>query len=1282
MSTFKINQPACVINCNCDDCNPSVNPDQKIIGSGATQGVSNEYLTDNFYTKSQVDIIALSGSTDLTDYYTKTQSNNRFQLIGDYVSASTINNFYTKLDSDNRYEPLGNYVSAITLNNYYTKNEADNEFVNSEEFHIALNGYQLAGDYLTGSTVISELPNDIGYITSASTAFDNKYLPISSGVAITNLSNDLHQNYYTKNNIDDDFASLDYLSLTLNSYQTLSQKNSANGYAGLTSAGLLPISLFPDRLLGNVRYKGTYNGLTNIISSADPVLNGQPLPTSDSGTTGYYFVSTVSYTLSGKTYDVGDWIISNGDAGWDKVDNADAVTTVFGRNGNIIANESDYVNFYPLLSSAYTNPSWISSIPNTKITYANSASNFVKGDGSITGLTSLDITNSLGYTPFDWTAFPTGRVIYSDLTTGMPTSNTRLTYNGSTFISNNTTNTFGASITGRNNANGVANMAGMVVYNDANSVGKVAGTHIRFAGKTVSTAAFGATLNNTNGVGTAIIAGSAGGNLITRAGFTQNQVYFGTSSSPSAAFYVGTTMIGTAASAIGRGAYINPTVRASANNDVLVGLDVVPSFVTSGAIATSTLTNGGSGYTDGTYLGVDLSGGAGDGAIADLIVSGGIITASTITQTGGGYAVNNTLSASADFDGVGLGSGLIITVNSILSYTGVTTYGLRSQIAASTSAYNLYLNGTAQNYFAGNIGIGTNLPTSPLHIFNTLNVDGASGTQIVVSGNGTNHVYYGQKIVANHTRTSTGTGSVYGLDISASRAGTGSATGYGLNTIFTNVGIMNSNAVGRYYGGSFILNGSTGSTATNQNYYGLQSVVNNSTAGAEAGIDYGIYSTVASVATKTTYGGYFSATGGGTNYGLYVANGDTNIQSLTASQAVFTDANKNLVSVANTGTGANVLADSPTFTGTLTASAPLNTGDTYSTLVRNNATGRFETITGTTSFDSPAFTGTPTAPTAANGTNTNQLATTAFVTNALSASTVYFASGFTGTGTSGSPITLTTDINPTLNSVNPITSGGIYNALLNKQGTLPTGTTTQYLAGDLTMKTFPTFGTGLTFSAASNLTNNLITGVAGGQTIVGGTGVTDAINLKGTTANGTATSAAMNFRVGNNGATTAMAILNSGNVGIGTGTTTYKLQLVGTARLDLGSDATGDLHYRASTGAFTRLPIGTAGQMLGIVSGLPAWVPVGYTPISTKTAAYTATVNDGTILVDCTTGSINITLPTVSTNSGQTLVIKKIDSTGNAVNIIGTVDGVTNPTITIQYNVMSIQSNGSAYYKV
>lgn len=65
------------------------------------------------------------------------------------------------------------------------------------------------------------------------------------------------------------------------------------------------------------------------------------------------------------------------------------------------------------------------------------------------------------------------------------------------------------------------------------------------------------------------------------------------------------------------------------------------------------------------------------------------------------------------------------------------------------------------------------------------------------------------------------------------------------------------------------------------------------------------------------------------------------------------------------------------------------------------------------SLDSPDFTGTPTAPTAAKGTNTTQLATTEFVQEAME----------------DAQDALTFDNVPTVNSDNPVKSGGIYTAL-------------------------------------------------------------------------------------------------------------------------------------------------------------------------------------------------------------------------------------------------------------
>jgi len=62
----------------------------------------------------------------------------------------------------------------------------------------------------------------------------------------------------------------------------------------------------------------------------------------------------------------------------------------------------------------------------------------------------------------------------------------------------------------------------------------------------------------------------------------------------------------------------------------------------------------------------------------------------------------------------------------------------------------------------------------------------------------------------------------------------------------------------------------------------------------------------------------------------------------------------------------------------------------------------------------------------------------------------------------------------------------------------------------------------------------LLAGRSGGQTLIGGTEVTDILKLQGTSGNGTATSPAVEFLVGNNGATIATYVFNDGKISIGT----------------------------------------------------------------------------------------------------------------------------------------------------
>jgi hypothetical protein len=85
--------------------------------------------------------------------------------------------------------------------------------------------------------------------------------------------------------------------------------------------------------------------------------------------------------------------------------------------------------------------------------------------------------------------------------------------------------------------------------------------------------------------------------------------------------------------------------------------------VIQGRILTITLTDGGTGYDPGTYNGVDLTGGTGTGATANIVVGvGGDVTSVTLVSGGAGYDVGEVLSADdADLGGLG-GSDLEITV--------------------------------------------------------------------------------------------------------------------------------------------------------------------------------------------------------------------------------------------------------------------------------------------------------------------------------------------------------------------------------------------------------------------------------------------------------------------------------------------------------------------------------------------------------------------------------------------------------------------------------------------
>lgn len=84
--------------------------------------------------------------------------------------------------------------------------------------------------------------------------------------------------------------------------------------------------------------------------------------------------------------------------------------------------------------------------------------------------------------------------------------------------------------------------------------------------------------------------------------------------------------------------------------------------------------------------------------------------------------------------------------------------------------------------------------------------------------------------------------------------------------------------------------------------------------------------------------------------------------------------------------------------------------------------------------------------------------------------------------------------------------------------------------------------------------------------------------------------------------------------------------------------------------------------------------------IRTVATSQTLTPADWTVLVDASDGPVDIELPAASSSNQQAFNIKKIDSSGNLVTIVATVDGDINPTLAAQYDSVSVQSDGTEYW--
>lgn len=132
----------------------------------------------------------------------------------------------------------------------------------------------------------------------------------------------------------------------------------------------------------------------------------------------------------------------------------------------------------------------------------------------------------------------------------------------------------------------------------------------------------------------------------------------------------------------------------------------------------------------------------------------------------------------------------------------------------------------------------------------------------------------------------------------------------------------------------------------------------------------------------------------------------------------------------------------------------------------------------------------------------------------------------------------------------------------------------------------------------------------------------------------------------------------------------------------------GDLYVATASATVARQGVGADGTVLTADSGQTngiRWVApsaVSTYAITSKTAAYTITSSDYTILANASGGLFALDLPVASSNTGRVFVIKRTDSTLTTyvqINPNGAelIDGVGNIRLYTQYESVTLQSDGT-----
>jgi hypothetical protein len=455
---------------------------------------------------------------------------------------------------------------------------------------------------------------------------------------------------------------------------------------------------------------------------------------------------------------------------------------------------------------------------------------------------------------------------------------------------------------------------------------------------------------------------------------------------------------------------------------------------------------------------------------ASIIYNANVLSAAITAETNRALAAELVLSNNllANTNSITANTNSIIANTSSITTITNSLAGLDTRVTSNTASITANTNAIT--------GFDTRITSNTASI--TTNTNAISGLDTRVTSNTSSITANTIDIASNTASITTNTNAISGLDTRVT-SNTASITANTINIASNTASITaNTNAIA---GLDTRVTSNTTSITANTN--------------AIAGLDTRVTSNTSSITSNTT--DIASNTASITANTIAIAGLETRVTSNTNSITANTS---NIASnTASITSNANAIVDLDTRVTSNTASITSNSSAISG--LDSRVTSNTSDIALRATINSPSFTGTPTAPTAPSGTNTNQIATTAFVEAIVQSnlqSGISSASTPDATSTTKGKLKLTNDLGgtadlPTVNSV-----GGVSSATITTLPTLVASNTVSITSNtsDIALRATiasPSFtGTPTAPTAAAGTSTNQLATTAFVSTMVGGTFTPDA----------------------------------------------------------------------------------------------------------------------------------------------------------------------------------------------